>query len=53
MGRRGPAPKPTAIKKAEGNPGKRKLNMSSNSSEANALRKRSWSRSSKRGASAS
>ena len=26
MGRRGPAPKPTAIKKAEGNPGKRKLN---------------------------
>jgi P27 family predicted phage terminase small subunit len=26
MGLRGPAPKPTAIKKAEGNPGKRKLN---------------------------
>jgi P27 family predicted phage terminase small subunit len=26
VGRRGPAPKPTAIKKAEGNPGKRKLN---------------------------
>jgi hypothetical protein len=25
-GSRGPAPKPTAIKKAEGNPGKRKLN---------------------------
>lgn len=26
MGRRGPKPKPTAIKKFEGNPGKRKLN---------------------------
>lgn len=26
MGARGPAPKPTAIKKLEGNPGKRKLN---------------------------
>jgi phage terminase small subunit len=26
MGLRGPAPKPTAIKKIEGNPGKRKLN---------------------------
>ena len=26
MGLRGPAPKPTAIKKVEGNPGKRKLN---------------------------
>ena len=26
MGRRGPAPKPTAIKILEGNPGKQKLN---------------------------
>ena len=26
MGLRGPAPKPTAIKRLEGNPGKRKLN---------------------------
>lgn len=26
MGRRGPAPKPTALKKAAGNPGRRKLN---------------------------
>lgn len=27
MGRRGPAPKPTATKRLEGNPGKRKLNQ--------------------------
>ena len=27
MGRRGPAPKPTSLKRLEGNPGKRKLNQ--------------------------